>query len=345
MAGCSFRFDQFVLDPADRTLRRQGTPVEINARYLDALILLVRTAGTLVEKERFLQEVWRGVPVTDEALTQCIRTLRRQLGDDATRPRFIETVPKHGYRFIALVDRTDGAEMLPAAHGDWRRFLSIAGAGTIGGAVAGVVGGLLYGAVGASQQSGSGAGGASVLMVLLWLSIAVALVGGAGVSLGIAAARFARAAVWQIVGGATGGLLVGGSAKLLGLDAFQLLLGRSPAGVTGAPEGMLLGAAVGAGAWLARRADASVPFSRRLTRAGVAGGLGGAAVVALGGQMMAGSLDLLAGTFPASRLRVDLFSSALAGLGPIMTGALEGALFAACIVGAMILAERRPQES
>jgi len=92
-----FRFDHFVLDPGDRRLKRDDVPVELNARYLDALALLVREAGKLVSKDRFLEEVWRGVPVTDEALTQCIRTLRRQLGDDAARPRFIETIPKHGY--------------------------------------------------------------------------------------------------------------------------------------------------------------------------------------------------------------------------------------------------------
>src|SRR5688572_5234837 len=104
--GC-FRFDRFSLDTADRQLRLDGAPVELNARYFDALALLLREAGRLVSKDRFLDEVWNGVPVTDEALTQCIRTLRRQLGDDAARPRFIETVPKHGYRFIAAVERTD----------------------------------------------------------------------------------------------------------------------------------------------------------------------------------------------------------------------------------------------
>ena len=98
-----FRFDRFLLDPEDRQLRRDGAPVDLNARYLDALSLLVREQGKLVSKDRFLDEVWRGVPVTDEALTQCIKTLRRQLGDDAARPAFIETVPKHGYRFIAPV--------------------------------------------------------------------------------------------------------------------------------------------------------------------------------------------------------------------------------------------------
>src|SRR4029079_17379337 len=108
MTAGSFRFDRFVLDTADRRLRRDGKPVELNARYLDALCLLVADAGKLVPKDRFLDQVWRGVPVTDEALTQCIKMLRRQLGDDAARPRFIETVPKHGYRFIAPVETGGG---------------------------------------------------------------------------------------------------------------------------------------------------------------------------------------------------------------------------------------------
>src|SRR6187549_186791 len=114
MALGGFRFRDFILDPENRQLRRGDEPVEINGRYLDALTLLVREPGRLVSKDRFLEEVWRGVPVTDEALTQCIRTLRRQLGDDATHPRFIETVPKHGYRFIAPVTRV-GDEPAPVA--------------------------------------------------------------------------------------------------------------------------------------------------------------------------------------------------------------------------------------
>ena len=72
MTSESFRFDNFQLDPAERQLRQDGEPIEINARYLDALTLLVREQGKLVSKDRFLDEVWRGVPVTDEALTQCI---------------------------------------------------------------------------------------------------------------------------------------------------------------------------------------------------------------------------------------------------------------------------------
>ena len=152
MASARFRFDRFVLDPADRQLLRDGEPVELNARYLDALALLVREAGKLVSKDRFLDEVWRGVPVTDEALTQCIKTLRRQLGDDAARPRFIETVPKHGYRFIAPVERIED-EMDVAAASNSRRpprnaaagFCCSVPTGMLGAALAGLIGGLIYG--------------------------------------------------------------------------------------------------------------------------------------------------------------------------------------------------------
>ena len=354
MASGSFRFDRFVLHPGERTLRCEGKAVDISARYLDALILLLRESGKLVDKDRFHTEVWRGVPVTDEALTQCIKTLRRQLGDNAANPCFIETVPKHGYRFIAGAEWQDDAAVappisVPAAsretRSSWRQLLVLGGAGTLGAGLAGVIGGLAYGSVGASQQFGASAGGASVLLVLLWLTIAAAVTGGAGVSFGIAAAGFARARGWRIVGGAAGGLMVGGIVKLLGLDAFNLLLGRSPGGITGAPEGALLGGAVGLGAWLASRGGDGRPLAHRLAIAGLTGGAGAVAILLLGGRLMGGSLDLLARTFPGSRLRLDQIGEVFGehGFGPVagvVTGAMEGALFAGCIVGAMALARR-----
>jgi DNA-binding winged helix-turn-helix (wHTH) protein len=350
-----FHFDRFALDPRDRQLRCDGEPVELNARYLDALGLLVGEAGRLVSKDRFLEEVWRGVPVTDEALTQCIRTLRRQLGDDASRPRFIETVPKHGYRFIAPVEwmgDEPGGEGAPApsaweaaAPRNWRQFFLLGGAGTIGAGIAGLIGGLFYGFAGASQPLEPGMGAASVLLVLLWLTLAAALMGGAGVSFGIAAADFAWGRQWRIVGGAAGGLIVGGVVKLLGLDAFNLLLGRSPGDITGAAEGLLLGGSVGLGAWLASRGAEPCSLRRSVAVAGAAGGAGGLLIVLLGGRLMGGSLDLLARTFPDSRLRLDpiggLFGEA--GFGSIsqaVTGALEGMLFGGCVVGAMTLARK-----
>jgi DNA-binding winged helix-turn-helix (wHTH) protein len=357
MESGGFRFERFYLDPRDRRLRRDDVPVELNARYLDALALLVREQGRLVTKDRFLEEVWRGVPVTDEALTQCIRTLRRQLGDDAARPRFIETVPKHGYRFIAPIEWIGdepgagaGTSALSAAKAtplyDWRQFLLLGGAGTVGAGVAGIIGGLCYGFAGASQPLGPGTGAASVLLVLLWLTIAAALMGGAGVSFGIAASGFASGRPWaSIVGGALGGLVVGGVVKLLGIDAFNLLLGRSPGDVTGAAEGALLGGAVGLGAWLGRRGAPPLSLRRSAALAGLAGGGAGILIPLLGGRLMGGSLDLLARSFPHSRLRLDQIGGLFGehGFGPIsqiVTGGLEGALFGGCIVGAMILARR-----
>lgn len=355
MQSGSFRFDRFLLDPRDRQLRCDGAPVEINARYLDALALLVGEAGRLVSKDRFMDEVWRGVPVTDEALTQCIKTLRRQLGDEAGRPRFIETVPKHGYRFIAPVEpvgEDEDGSIAPspspermAAHYDVRRFLLLGGAGTVGGGVAGIVGGLFYGFAGASQPLGPGMGAASVLLVLLWLTIAAALMGGAGVSFGIAASHFAGGRYWSIAGGAAGGLIVGGVVKLLGLDAFNLLLGRSPGDITGAAEGVLLGGAVGLGYWLASRGASPASPRRGSAYAALAGGAAGVLISLLGGRLMGGSLDLLARSFPGSRLRLDQIGGLFGenGLGPvarIVTGGLEGALFGGCVVGAMLLARR-----
>jgi DNA-binding winged helix-turn-helix (wHTH) protein len=352
-----FRFDRFALDTNDRRLCRDDVPVELNARYLDALALLVREQGRLVTKDRFLDEVWRGVPVTDEALTQCIKTLRRQLGDDAGRPRFIETVPKHGYRFIAPVEGGDQEAAEPAEPAaptaavpggfSWRDFLLLGGAGTLGGGVAGFLGGLLYGFAAASQPLQPGMGAASVLLVLLCITIALALMGGAGVGFGIAAAGFAtrRPSLWVITGGAAGGLVVGALVKLIGLDAFNLLFGHSPGAITGAPEGALLGAAVGLGAWLASRGARAIPLRRSMAAAGLAGGLAGVIIALLGGRLMAGSLDLLARQFPQSRLRLDQIGAWFgeSGLGPVaqaVTAALEGTLFGACVVGAMILARR-----
>jgi DNA-binding winged helix-turn-helix (wHTH) protein len=347
-----FRFDRFSLDPADRRLLRDEAPVELNARYFDALALLVGEAGKLVSKDRFLDEVWRGVPVTDEALTQCVKALRRALGDDASRPRFIETVPKHGYRFVAPVEALDGAAAsdrrapAPAAQPkrSWREPLLLGASGTIGAGVSGLIGGLLYGFAAASQPSSAGA--ASVLLVLLWLTLVVALIGGAAVSFGIAAGagRSGRPSLWSIAGGACGGLVVGAVVKLLGLDAFNLLLGQSPGEITGAAEGALLGAGVGLGAWLATRP--SVSLRRGVALAGLAGAGSGALIALFGGRLMGGSLLSLARAFPDSRLRLDPLGAVAgeADFGPVaqaVTGALEAMLFAACVAAGIILGRRR----
>jgi DNA-binding winged helix-turn-helix (wHTH) protein len=355
MAPGSYRFDRFLLDPGDRRLSRDGAPVDLSGRYLDALALLVREQGKLVSKDRFLEEVWRGVPVTDEALTQCIKTLRRQLGDNAAAPRFIETVPKHGYRFIAPVeaigDQTGPSPSLAPTDAPrsytWRQFLLLGGAGTVGGGIAGFIGGLVYGFAGAAQSLQPGMGAVSVLLVLVCVTLLLALIGAAGVSFGIAAAGFVSDRwPWSIAGGTGGGLIVGACVKLLGLDAFNLLLGQSPGDITGAAEGALLGGAVGFGAWLANR----LSLRRSIAGAALAGGSAGILIPLLGGRLMGGSLALLASHFPESHLRLDQIGGLFGerGFGPIsqtVTGGLEGMLFAGCIVGAIVIARRSLDET
>ena len=346
MTSAAYRFEEFTLAPADRRLLRGGEAVELNGRYLDALALMVRERGKLVSKDRFLDDVWRGVPVTDEALTQCIKTLRSKLGDSASSPRFIETVPKHGYRFIAPVELVEGhqparpAESKPGL--DLTELLRLGVAGTVGGGLAGLLGGLYYGFLASPEQMQPGMGGASLLLVIVCLTILIALLGAAGVAFGIAAGGLVarRGGVWSIAGGVIGGLLVGAVVKLIGLDAFNLLLGRSPGDITGAAEGAMIGGAVGLGMWIASRYQLSV--ERGAAIAALCGAAAGVVIVLLGGTLMGGSLDLMARAFPGSSLRVDQVGALFgeAGFGPVSrlaTGAMEAALFAAGIVGAMRL--------
>ena len=116
-AAKGFRFDDIVLDVQNRQVRRKDTVLPLSSRYFDVLVLLVSNAGQLVEKNRIFDEVWEDVIVSDTALTQCIKSIRKQLKDDASNPRYVKTVPKHGYVFIG-----DAVEILdepsaPAAQG------------------------------------------------------------------------------------------------------------------------------------------------------------------------------------------------------------------------------------
>lgn len=342
MTADRHRFGPYVLDAGERRLTRDGTPVELTGRYFDALWLLVRDGGRLVTKERFFEEVWHGAPVTDEALTQCVRTLRRALGDKAVAPRYIQTVPKHGYRFIGAVEAVAGPAPLATPRADrtaWSRVLGGGLAGAMGGLAAGVIGGLFYGLVAAS---GAGPGMDAPVLALVCVTALVAAVGGTGVAAGVAwAAGTGLSRWWSPIAGACGGLLVGAAVKLVGLDAFALLFGRAPTAMTGAIEGLVLGGAIGVGALWAERATSHVGAA---LGSALAGGVAGALIPLAGGRLMGGSLMLLAGLFPGSRLSFNGIGTLLGehGFGPrsqAVTGALEGALFATCLV--LALARRR----
>jgi len=107
-ATSGYRFDEIFIDVRNRQLWRSGQLVPLNSKYFEVLLLLVHQSGQLVEKQRLFDEVWEGVIVTDAALTQCIKDIRKQLGDDAANPRYIKTVPKHGYIFIGHAAAANG---------------------------------------------------------------------------------------------------------------------------------------------------------------------------------------------------------------------------------------------
>jgi len=323
------RFGDFTLDPANRVLSRDGAPVELGGRYFDALVLLARERGQLISKDRLHEEVWRGVPVTDEALSQAIMALRRTLGDDAGKPRFIETVPRHGYRFIATVDAGAPGVAAGEAPKDYRTPLLIGG-GALGAAAAGALVGLVYGSLAAGEGAGSAL---SLVLVLVCVSVLAAVVSGLGVAGGIGLLGGARRADWwrPLLGGAIGGLAVGGFARLLGLDALRLLVGNSPSSIAGAGEGVAIGLAVGLGLALVRRWKPAYP-AIGLAAPAVLGAVTGLAIVALGGTLMAGSLAALIASFPAAALSQALPPSSGWML---LSGAFEGAIFAVGAVAGM----------
>lgn len=319
------RFGEFTLDPGNRLLTRDGVPVELGGRYLDALVLLATERGQLISKDRLHEEVWRGIPVTDEALSQAIMALRRALGDDAANPRFIETVPRHGYRFVAALEGAYPAKLAPSTT-DYRT-MQLIGGGALGAAAAGLVVGLAYGSLAASDGAGSAF---SLVLVLICVSVLAALVSGLGIAGGIGLLGSARKAEWwrPVLGGALGGLALGGFARLLGLDALRLLFGNSPSQITGASEGLAMGVAVGLGVLLMRR-TAGPPPPTGVAVAAALGALCGLAITALGGTLMAGSLLALIDSFPTAPLSRSL---PLHGGWLLATGAFEGGVFTAGIV-------------
>jgi DNA-binding winged helix-turn-helix (wHTH) protein len=95
-----YRFSDFTLSPRRRTLNRQGSELPLIPRYFDLLVFLVERRHEAVHRREIFDCVWNDVVVSDSALSQAIRTIRRTLGDDSREPRFIRTVSRHGYRFV-----------------------------------------------------------------------------------------------------------------------------------------------------------------------------------------------------------------------------------------------------
>lgn len=311
-----YRFEEFVLSPRRRVLLRAGRELPLIPRYFDLLVFLVERRHEAVHRRDIFEQVWRDVIVSDSALSQAIRTIRRVLGDDSKEPRFIRTVSRHGYRFVftdVREEEEDVAEIfLPpveiaqlARRVDLRPAHTLALArwsgaslgGGLAGLVAGACGGFLLAIVPGSEAS------FALVPVLALIGAACGAAGGTGVGAGLAAAeavsRSSRRAA-LVLGGALGGGVVGTAAQFLGRWSLDALVGVH-IDIAGGVEGLAIGAAAGLGFGIATTGTESWlggPLGgRRLRVALVTAAVSGLAAIALsitGRPLVGGTIHAIA---------------------------------------------------
>jgi DNA-binding winged helix-turn-helix (wHTH) protein/tetratricopeptide (TPR) repeat protein len=108
-----FTFGAFRLDSKERLLLNGDSIVPITPKAFDTLLVLLKSAGHIVTKDELLETVWPDTVVEESTLAQNVATIRRALSDRETNSpgAFIETVPKHGYRFVTPVETFNGDEI------------------------------------------------------------------------------------------------------------------------------------------------------------------------------------------------------------------------------------------
>ena len=104
-----YTFGPFVLDAAAFRLSREGKPVTASPKVLDLLRYMLDRPSTLVTKEELFRAIWPDVIVSDNALTQAVSELRQALHDDPSKPTYVQTVARRGYRFVAPVEATSSS--------------------------------------------------------------------------------------------------------------------------------------------------------------------------------------------------------------------------------------------
>ncbi len=104
-----YEFGPFRLDTADRLLLRDGNPVQLPPKAFEMLVLLIERSGRLVEKDELMKALWPNSFVEEANLNHHVWTLRKSLGEGQNGHRYIETVPKRGYRFTTPVRELSAA--------------------------------------------------------------------------------------------------------------------------------------------------------------------------------------------------------------------------------------------
>ena len=111
-----YEFGPFVLDPGERLLRHGTARMELPPRAFDTLLVLVENSGRLLEKDALMRTVWHDTAVEENNLTQVVYLLRKALRDGEDGTRYIETVPKRGYRFVGEVREFEPSNGLGNGH-------------------------------------------------------------------------------------------------------------------------------------------------------------------------------------------------------------------------------------
>jgi DNA-binding winged helix-turn-helix (wHTH) protein len=345
-----YRFSDFTLSTRKRLLIRNGQRQPLIPRYLDLLIFLIERRHDAVHRREIFDRVWSDVIVSDSALSQAIRTLRRTLGDDPREPRFIRTVSRHGYQFTCpdVIEEPDeelpeplpvrvpevestqtrqkvGASLAALTTGATR---ACAGA-ALAGAAAGVAGGLLL------SVAPDNAAPLVIVPVLVLVGAGAGAAGGLGVGAGLAFAESSsrlRNAVGLTIGAAAGGAAIGTVVQWLMHWSLAAVVGLTlPIG--GALEGLVIGAGAGAGYALGRRPG---PAARsRIHRAAVIAAfcaVGALALTWAGRPLVGGTLHVIGREARGSQISLTSLGRLIGepGFGPVsqaLIAAWEGGIF------------------
>lgn len=304
-----YRFSDFTLSPQRRLLVRDGREVPLIPRYFDLLVLLVERRHEAVHRRDIFEGVWTDANVSDSALSQAVRTIRRTLGDDSNEPRFIRTVSRHGYQFVLdVVEEDDDAPQGEAAldeaglaAGDPsvrearvadRLWSSGATGGGLAGFAAGGLGGLILAAAPGSVAT------VAIAPVLAAIGGVCGMLGGGGVGAGLSLAEphaHSHRIAALAAGGALGGGIAGVAVQWLARWGLAALLGVEVE-VGGGLEGVVIGGAAGVGFGLATGNRV-----RSVVLTGVLCGLAGLALTLAGSPLVGGTIHMIADAVQGSR--------------------------------------------
>ena len=357
-----YRFNEFVLSPRRRMLLRNGCELPLIPRYFDLLVFLVERRGEAVHRREIFDRIWSDAVVSDSALSQAIRTIRRALGDDSREPRFVRTVSRHGYRFV-FTDVIEEDETEPhAPHGSVEtppqpgtaaaateqrlspRWTDAAVGGGTAGMLAGLAGALIL------IAAPGGVASFAIAPVLMLVGGCCGGAGAAGVGAGLSIAdslATTRRGATLVAGAALGGAVVGTTVQWLSRWTLAALVGVH-LDTGGGVEGLAIGAAAGLGFAVAtsRRRGGFPAWARiDVVNSATACGVTALALAAAGRPLVGGTLDAIAKASVGAQATLTPLGRLIGepDFGPRTAALLatgEGAVFGA---GIALGLRRRPQ--